>query len=91
MSDLMLRTAVITRVTVFSMAQALAGAAHQAGERFRREQTGQDMVEYGGVLLLVALVVGALIQSQIPGHIANLLGAAANNVFSGQSNSVTAK
>jgi Flp pilus assembly pilin Flp len=91
MSDLMLRTAVITRVTVFSMAQALAGVAHQAGERFRREQTGQDMVEYGGVLLLVALIVGAMIASQVPTHVANLLSAAANNVFSGQSSSVTAK
>jgi Flp pilus assembly pilin Flp len=91
MSELMLRTAVFTRVTVYSMAHALAGAAHQAGERFRREQTGQDMVEYGGVLLLVALIVGALIASQIPTHVANLLTSAADNVFSGQSSSVTAK
>lgn len=91
MSELIIRTAVVTRVTAFSMAQALAGAAHQAGERFRREQTGQDMVEYGGVLLLVALIVGALIASQIPTHVANLLKAAADNVFSGQSNSVSAK
>ena len=90
MSDLMLRTAVITRVTVFSMAHALAGAAHQAGERFRREQTGQDMVEYGGVLLLIALVVGALIQSTLPNHVAGLIKAAADNVFSGQGKSVTA-
>lgn len=91
MSELIIRTAVVTRVTAFSMAQALAGAAHQAGERFRREQTGQDMVEYGGVLLLVALIVGALIASQIPTHVASLLKAAADNVFSGQSNSVSAK
>jgi Flp pilus assembly pilin Flp len=91
MSELILRTAVVTRVTAFSMAQALAGAAHQAGERFRREQTGQDMVEYGGVLLLVALIVGALIASQIPQHVAGLLKAAVDNVFSGQNSSVSAK
>ncbi len=91
MSDLMLRTAVATRINAYSLAHALANSAQQATARFRREQTGQDMVEYGGVLLLVALVIGALITSGMPGHVAGLLKAAVDNVFSGQNSSVTAK
>ena len=91
MSELMLRTAVATRVTVFSMAHALAGAANQATERFRREQTGQDMVEYGGIMLVIALIIGAIITLQVPQHIANLVSSAADNVFGTRSPTVTAK
>ncbi len=91
MSDLMLRTAVNTRITAYTAADALARQASAAVERLRREQTGQDLVEYGGVLLVVALIIGALITTGIPGHIASLVKSAVDNVFSGQKSSVTAK
>lgn len=91
MSDLILRTAVKTRITAYSAASALACGATKAAARFRREQTGQDLVEYGGVLLVVALIIGAIIATSLPSHIANLIKSAVDNVFSGQSKTVTAK
>lgn len=91
MSDLILRTAVNTRITAYSAAGALACRANQVAARFRREQTGQDLIEYGGVLLVVALIIGAIIQTSLPTHIANLIKSAVDNVFSGQNKSVTAK
>ncbi len=91
MSDLILRTAVNAQVTVHGAAGALARRANKAAARFRREQTGQDLVEYGGVLLVVALIVGAIIATNLPQHIANLISSAVDNVFSGQNKSVTAK
>jgi Flp pilus assembly pilin Flp len=91
MSDLMLRTAVITRVNAYSMVHAVARSAQAVVERFQREQTGQDMVEYGGILLVVALVIAAMISLNVPHHIASLVSSAADNVFSGRNSSVTAK
>ena len=91
MSELILRTAVVTRVTAYSMAHALAGAAHQATERFRREQTGQDMVEYGGIMLVIAVIIGAFVTSPLPGHIESLVSSAVDNVFGSRSTTVTAK
>lgn len=91
MSDLILRTAVKTRVSAHDMAGALVRRVGAAAGRFRREQTGQDLVEYGGVLLVVALIIGAIIATDLPTHIANLIKSAVDNVFSGQSKSVSAK
>jgi len=90
MSELILRTAVVTRVTAYSMAHALAGAAHQATERFRREQTGQDMVEYGGIMLVIAVIIGAMVTTGLAGHIVSLVKSAVDNVFNGHNPSVTA-
>lgn len=91
MSDLILRTTVTARVTASGAVGALARLANKAAVRFRREQTGQDLVEYGGVLLVVALIIGAIIATDLPTHIANLIKSAVDNVFSGQSQSVSAK
>ena len=91
MSDLILRTTVTARVTAHGAAGALARLANKAASRFRREQTGQDLVEYGGVLLVVALIIGAIIATDLPTHIANLIKSAVDNVFNGQKQSVTAK
>ena len=91
MSDLILRTTVNARVTAYGAVGALARLASKAAARFRREQTGQDLVEYGGVLLVIALIIGAIIATDLPTHIANLIKSAVDNVFSGQSKSVSAK
>lgn len=91
MSDLILRIAVNTRVTAYGAASALASGARKAAVRLRREQTGQDLVEYGGVLLVVALIIGAIITTGLPAHIENLIKSAVDNVFSGQNKAVTAK
>lgn len=91
MSDLMLQTAVKTRVTAQQAAGALAQLAHAAAARLQREQTGQDLVEYGGILLVIALIIGAVITTGLPSHIADLVKSAVDNVFGGRSQTVTAK
>ena len=34
--------------------------ARRAAERLRREQRGQDLIEYGGILILIAAIIAAL-------------------------------
>ena len=63
MSNLMLRTATRSRVGLQTAAQRLAESAHRAAERFQREQTGQDMVEYAGVLLVVSVIIALIAAS----------------------------
>ena len=62
MSDFMLSTVSRVQVARHTMVEALVGYAQAVGERARREQTGQDMVEYAGVLIVVAAVVLACVQ-----------------------------
>ena len=60
MSDLMLRTATRSRIELRAAARRLADYAHRAAERVQREQTGQDMVEYAGVLLVVSVIIALI-------------------------------
>ncbi len=81
MSEFILRKTTAAQVALFSASNMLASYAHQAAERFRREQTGQDLVEYGGVLAIIALLIGALyatgfwntVQQDITGTVSNIL------------------
>ena len=90
MSDLILRTAVKSRVTAHGAASALARLANAAAVRLQREQTGQDMVEYGGIMLVIAVIIGAMVTTGLPGHIVSLVKSAVDNVFNGHNPSVTA-
>jgi Flp pilus assembly pilin Flp len=62
----------------------LASYAHQAAERFRREQTGQDLVEYGGVLAIIALVIGALYATGFWTVVQKDITSTVGNILSGQ-------
>jgi Flp pilus assembly pilin Flp len=60
MSDLILRSASRAQVARHTASQMLVAFAHGLVERCRREETGQDMVEYAGVLVIVAAIIGAV-------------------------------
>jgi len=68
---------------------ALAAARQEIPERLARmaralrDQSGQDIVEYGGILVLVAAILAVLItQTNIPSTIASDISKEINNIFS---------
>jgi Flp pilus assembly pilin Flp len=81
MSDLILRTAVRVRVEAYTLPETLAGYARRTSERFRREQTGAEVIEYGGILVLVGLIVALLIQLNIPSWVHDKVQTALNSIL----------
>ena len=81
MSDLIVRTAVRVRVEAYSLPQTLAGYARRTGERFRREQTGAEVLEYGGILVLVGLIIVVLFNFNIPSLVQTHVQTALNQIF----------
>ena len=71
MSDLMLSGAVRAQMVRSQLVQVLVGYAQGVAERAHREQRGQDMVEYAGVLIVVAAIVGFMATEGKP--IANVI------------------
>jgi Flp pilus assembly pilin Flp len=65
-------------------AAKLASGSRQAAERLRRDERGQDLIEYGGILILVAAIIAALLASGIVGDVATFVKNAVNNII-GQS------
>jgi hypothetical protein len=62
----------------------------RAGRRGRRAQAGQDLIEYAGMLVLVAAVFVALWQLGIPGHVKDVVDSAVHTVLgSGGGSSAT--
>ena len=68
---------------------ALIAARHEFPVRLARlsrtlrAQDGQDIVEYGGILVLVAAILAVLItQTNIPSTIASDISKEINNIFS---------
>jgi Flp pilus assembly pilin Flp len=84
MSEFILRKTVGAHVALSSASNMLASYAHQAAERFRREQTGQDLIEYGGVLAIIALVIGALYATGFWTTISSAITTTAGNIVSGK-------
>ncbi|MBV8998502.1 MAG: hypothetical protein JO304_05555 [Solirubrobacterales bacterium] len=87
MSDLILNLAARARVARHATAQTLAAAARhaarQAADRFTREQTGQDMVEYAGVLLVVGIIVAAVVASPIGNMVSDAVSSLVNDITTG--------
>jgi Flp pilus assembly pilin Flp len=81
MSDVILRTAVRVKVEAHSLPQTLARATRRAGERLRREQTGAEVLEYGGILVLVGLIIVVLFQFNIPNTVSTKVGTAISQIF----------
>jgi Flp pilus assembly pilin Flp len=83
MSDLVLRTSSKTHVALYNAAQTVVALAHTAAERFRREQTGQDLVEYAGIIVLVAAIIAAIGVSGLGQTIGTDIKNAINSVLNG--------
>ena len=81
MSDLILRSAVRVKVEARSLPHTLADYARRAGERLRREETGAEVLEYGGILVLVGLIIAILFQFNIPSMVSSHVGHALGQIF----------
>jgi Flp pilus assembly pilin Flp len=61
---------------------ALSGVGHALDER-AREQRGQTAAEYMGILLIVALIIGALVSLDVDGKISGYVGDFIDNISKG--------
>lgn len=67
MSDLILRTTTRAEIARYNITQTLRAAV----ERVAGEEHGQDLVEYAGILVIVAGIVAAVVALNIPQDINN--------------------
>jgi Flp pilus assembly pilin Flp len=82
MSDLTLHTYIRLQIAARSAGQAIIARTQRAGERFHREQTGQDVLEYTGLIVFVAAVVVIMFTMNIPQKVGDAVASAANQIFS---------
>jgi Flp pilus assembly pilin Flp len=61
---------------------AIGGLARSVAER-AREQRGQTAAEYMGILLIVALIIGALVSLDVDGKIKTAVGDFIDNIKNG--------
>lgn len=77
MSDIMISTASRAQVAYYSFTQKLVEYA----KRLEREQVGQGMVEYGGVILIIALIIATVFASGLDNTISSKVQSMVNHVF----------
>jgi hypothetical protein len=82
MSNLTLRAVVYAKLTCRAWTRSAARGAGRAADRLRREQTGQDVLEYVGMIVLVAAVIALLFSLDLPTKAADAIASAINSVFS---------
>lgn len=72
------------RILGWSVVLALRSAAARAGGRDRRrnldDASGQDLIEYAGMLVIIALVVAAILMLHLPSVIANAIDDAVKSI-----------
>jgi Flp pilus assembly pilin Flp len=82
MRDPILRVTARAHVALTAARQEFPERLARLG-RTLRDQSGQDIVEYGGILVLVAAILAVLItQTNIPSTIASDISKEINNIFS---------
>jgi Flp pilus assembly pilin Flp len=82
MRDPILRVTARTHVALIAARREFPERLARLG-RALRDQAGQDIVEYGGILVLVAAILAVLItQTNIPSTIASDISKEINNIFS---------
>lgn len=62
-------------------AAKFASGTRRAAERLSSEERGQDLIEYGGILILVAAIIAALLATGIVGDVATFVKTAVNNII----------
>ena len=72
------RTEELARELAIRTRVAMASLAHRA-----REQRGQTAAEYMGILLIVALIIGALVSLDVDGKISTAVGDFIENIKKG--------
>ena len=88
MSDVVLRTVTRSQVAVYSARHRLGALARRAAGRLG-EQRGQDLIEYGGVLAIIALIIGAIFATGFWTTVKDTVTNTINNILSGHGNSAT--
>jgi len=81
MSDFTLNTVARLQVAKQTAGDAMVTGMRRAVERFRREQTGQDVLEYSGLIVFVAIVIGLLFTIKVPENVGTAVANAFNAVF----------
>lgn len=76
MSDLILTATTTAQTNLYALRQTVGRAANRL-----RLQDGQDIVEYGGMLVLIAGVVALLFSLQVPQTVATAFAHALNAIF----------
>jgi hypothetical protein len=79
MSNFMIRT----QIELQTLSRAVAAGVAGLVERARRED-GQDLVEYGGLLILVAAIIGALLAAGIVDDFTTYVKPAVSKIFTGK-------
>jgi Flp pilus assembly pilin Flp len=79
MSDLMISTASRAQVAIYSITNKLAEHARATARRVE-EQTGQDMIEYAGVLLIVVAIIAAVISLHLETKVSNAVSKAVSQI-----------
>jgi Flp pilus assembly pilin Flp len=81
MSDFIIRS----HIKLQNISRAMVSAMNDAAERLRRED-GQDLVEYGGLLILVAAIIGALFAAGIVSDFTTYVKPAVKTIFTTKAN-----
>ena len=72
-----------TQIELQSFSRAMIAALAGTVERVRSED-GQDLVEYGGLLILVAAIIGALLAAGIVDDFSSYVKPAVSKIFTGK-------
>jgi Flp pilus assembly pilin Flp len=82
MQTLVHRTEEATRELAIRARIVLDDLCHALSER-AREQRGQTAAEYMGILLIVAVIIGAIATSGVGGKISGLIGGMIDSISTG--------
>jgi hypothetical protein len=81
MSPFTLQAITSIRVSQRIARHAIAAGAHRVAERFGREQTGQDVLEYTGVIVLIAGMFTILFTLNVPQNVCTAIVHAVNAII----------
>jgi Flp pilus assembly pilin Flp len=88
MSDVVLRTVTRSQVAAYSARHRLGVLARRVTRRLG-DQTGQDLIEYGGVLAIIALIIGAIFATGFWSTVRDTITNTINSILSGHGSTTT--
>jgi Flp pilus assembly pilin Flp len=88
MSDVVLRTVTRSQVAAYYARHRLGVLARRVTRRLG-DQTGQDLIEYGGVLAIIALIIGAIFATGFWSTVRDTITNTINSILSGHGSTTT--
>jgi Flp pilus assembly pilin Flp len=89
MSELSQYTLIQLRIACRYGRSAIAHGSARVARRLQREQSGQDVLEYAGMVVLVAAVIALLFTLNVPSTVGTAIAHAANSIVSNGSSTYT--